>query len=209
MNNTKPPSNSRIMHMKTFVRLKPSDGLPPGKSKHALWKSDTNKIITDRGAEAFSFDHVFGEQDSNIDVFEMVIENEWSSLLTGVNMSVFTFGQTSSGKTYTMKGIESDQGLVPLALKRFFDKLDKKKDCVYRLNMSYYEIYNETVNDLLNPSNKNLDVREKDGFFCIPNLAEREIRGPAEALKLFKEGEKARSYATTDMNNRSSRSHVI
>jgi hypothetical protein len=160
MNNTKPPPNSRIMHMKTFVRLKPSDGPPPGKSKHALWKSDTNKIITDRGAEAFSFgtspptqpltplDHVFGEQDSNIDVFEMVIENEWSSLLTGVNMSVFTFGQTSSGKTYTMKGIESDQGLVPLALKRFFDKLDKKKDCVYRLNMSYYEIYNETVNDL-------------------------------------------------------------
>lgn len=125
-------------------------------------------------------------------------------------MSVFTFGQTSSGKTYTMKGIGADEGLVPLSLRRLFDKLDKKKDCMYRLTMSYYEIYNEQINDLLDRQNKNQEIREnREGTVFIGGISKHEIKNSEEALKLFIFGETERVYATTKMNHKSSRSHVI
>lgn len=124
-------------------------------------------------------------------------------------MSVFTFGQTSSGKTYTMKGIPADEGLVPLSLRRLFDKLDTKKDCMYRLTMSYYEIYNEQLNDLLDTQNKNLDVREnREGHFIV-GISKHEIKTPEDGIRLFEFGEQERVYATTKMNHKSSRSHVI
>lgn len=87
-------------------------------------------------------------------------------------MAVFTYGQTSSGKTHTMKGDEKDPGLIPRTLKKLFEILDSKSDKRYMVaKMSYFEIYNESINDLLDGSKTNLDIRlDKEQHHHIPNI---------------------------------------
>jgi len=72
-------------------------------------------------------------------------------------VAVFTYGQTSSGKTHTMKGNAEDPGIIPNTLKKLFEDGGKKS---ISAKLSYYEIYNETINDLLSRDNKNLEIRE-------------------------------------------------
>ena len=87
--------------------------------------------------------------------------------MNGINQTVFAYGQTSSGKTFTMRGPSNSQsldgpnlGLIPLSIKEIFDFINNDQSCKYKVSVCYMEIYNECVNDLINPANKNLDVRE-------------------------------------------------
>ena len=98
------------------------------------------------------------------------------NLLKGINISIFTYGQASTGKTFTMKGeAKSNEGLIPLSIKEIFNSLNNKEFSIskYLVKVSYIEIYNETVNDLIDPSRKNLEIRESGnkGIF-VNNLSE-------------------------------------
>lgn len=126
-------------------------------------------------------------------------------------MSVFAYGQTSTGKTFTMRGNDKSPGIIPLAIKEIFRLLEEDKSITkYTLKASYLELYNETVNDLLNANNKNLEIRESSqkGVF-VNNLTEIQVTNPEKAMQLLKQGDSIRVIAETKLNEKSSRSHSI
>lgn len=109
-----------------------------------------------------------------------------------------------------MCGSEGKPGLIQLFLSALFVEIANKKDFSYRVRISYFEVYNETINDLVNPENKNLDLRETSTKApVIQGLEEVAIQNATEALHILQLGNKARQTAETNMNNRSSRSHAI
>lgn len=126
-------------------------------------------------------------------------------------MCVFTYGQTFSGKTHTMKGVDRDPGLVHRTLEGLFSRLGPQQKCCFEVHMSYYEIYNEAIFDLLDPNHGGpLEVRQaKDKGAQIQALSRPQIDHLAAAKQLFERGEVKRRFAITNMNHNSSRSHVI
>ena len=150
-----------------------------------------------------------------------VVDNAFN----GYNVCVFAYGQTGSGKTYTMMGDAqdgdadvdetndtSDRGLIPRICSSLFRKMSESKDSgsTYRTEVSYLEIYNESVRDLLNATSHKLKLREhpKDGPY-VENLTKHLVVNYRDILSLMERGNKIRTTASTNMNDTSSRSHAI
>lgn len=144
-------------------------------------------------------------------MFNKIAKNNLLNFSNGINISIFTYGQTSTGKTYTMRGTDKNPGIIPIAIREIFKLLDDDKTISkYILKASYMELYNETVNDLLNSNNKNLEIRESvtKGVF-VNNLTEIQVTNPEKAMQLLKQGDSVRVIAETKLNEKSSRSHSI
>ncbi|KAJ5818863.1 hypothetical protein N7474_004454 [Penicillium riverlandense] len=132
----------------------------------------------------------------------------------GYNNCIFAYGQTGSGKSYSMMGYGKEYGVIPRICQSMFERIvqiqeDKNLTCT--VEVSYLEIYNERVRDLLNPSNKgNLKVREHPSTGpYVEDLAKLVVRTFDEIENLMDEGNKARTVAATNMNETSSRSHAV
>lgn len=135
-----------------------------------------------------------------------------AGVLEGVNGTVFAYGQTSSGKTHTMLGSDEEPGVVPLATRQLFEHITGAgAGREYLLRVSYLEIYNERVRDLLSCDERALAVREdpKRGGCYVAELTEEVVTGPEQVAARLAEGEKRRAVARTAMNDHSSRSHTI
>lgn len=158
----------------------------------------------------FVFDNVFGFDTTNEDVFENSTKNLISSLMDGYNCSVFVYGATGAGKTHTMIGHDGSPGITYLTMKQLFDQINLLKDDYdFELGITYLEVYNETVNDLLNPGEQ-LHLRE-DGKFgvCVAGITMKQITNPTELFELLKRGNANRTQHPTDANAESSRSHAV
>lgn len=132
----------------------------------------------------------------------------------GYNNCIFAYGQTGSGKSYSMMGYGEDAGVIPRICRDMFQRIeglqaDKNLSCT--VEVSYLEIYNERVRDLLNPATKgNLKVREHPSTGpYVEDLAKLAVRSFQEIENLMDEGNKARTVAATNMNETSSRSHAV
>ncbi|XP_058394119.1 centromere-associated protein E-like, partial [Diceros bicornis minor] len=124
----------------------------------------------------------------------------------------FAYGQTASGKTYTMIGSKDDLGIIPRAIHDIFNKVKKFPDREFLLRVSYMEIYNETITDLLCDTQKMKPLIIREDFSRNPyvgDLTEEVVYTPEMALKWITKGEKNRHYRVTKTNQRSSRSHAI
>jgi hypothetical protein len=109
-----------------------------------------------------------------------------------------------------MSGGKKDKGVVVHTLEKLFQELGKERGCFCKLTMSYFEIYNEKIFDLLKEEEIPLKIRKnQNDEVVIKGLSEEEVMTPKAAVALYKKGEKKRAFASTDMNFRSSRSHVI
>ena len=127
-------------------------------------------------------------------------------------MTIFAYGQTSTGKTYTMQGeIPNNAGIIPLTLEELFEQIKNDKDIIdSQIGVSFIEIYNESINDLLDSSKINLDLRETaNREVIVNNLTEIKIKNHEQALNLLIKGNESRIVASTKLNEKSSRSHVI
>ena len=127
-------------------------------------------------------------------------------------MTIFAYGQTSTGKTYTMQGeIPNNAGIIPLTLEEIFDQIKMDKDIIdFKIGVSFIEIYNESINDLLDSSKVNLDLRETvNKEVIVNNLTEIKINNHEQALNLLIKGNESRIIASTKLNEKSSRSHCI
>lgn len=132
------------------------------------------------------------------------------STLAGVNGTIFAYGQTSSGKTHTMQGDSTHPGVIPLAIKDVFDNIGTTPDREFLLRMSYLEIYNEMIRDLLTPEHDNLKIHETvDRKIYVGNLTEEIVTNADDVFQLLAKGEGNRHVGVTNMNERSSRSHTI
>lgn len=191
---------------------------PPGaeeKSKKGGGKG------TVEGPKTFAFDRSywsfdkkashFADQDNLFfDLGVPLLDNAFG----GYNNCIFAYGQTGSGKSYSMMGYGKEYGVIPRICQSMFERIsqiqqDKNLTCT--VEVSYLEIYNERVRDLLNPSNKgNLKVREHPSTGpYVEDLAKLAVRSFEEIENLMDEGNKARTVAATNMNETSSRSHAV
>ncbi|KAJ0043556.1 hypothetical protein Pint_18234 [Pistacia integerrima] len=124
--------------------------------------------------------------------------------------TVFAYGQTNSGKTYTMRGSPNEPGVIPLAVHDLFDIIQEKVDREFLLRMSYMEIYNEDINDLLAPEHRKLQIHESlERGIYVAGLREEIVASPQQVLGLMEFGESHRHIGETNMNVYSSRSHTI
>lgn len=162
----------------------------------------------------FSFDHVFNEA-SQEDVFAKVASDAVDSVVEGYNSTIFAYGVTSSGKTFTMFGTNDQPGVVPRACRRLFGQLYEMKHVKTFVKCSFIEIYCETIRDLLNNNVKgarigNLRIRQdaEKGIY-IEDLTEKFVNSPDEILQLIHDGTLQRSTASTLLNDVSSRSHAV
>ena len=165
----------------------------------------------------YTFDHVFDERSDQAQIFESVGRPVVDAACQGFNGSVFAYGQTGSGKTHTMLGSPEDPGLIPRVLQYLFASLaaDAQKqnpsmETRHIVRVSYVEIYNERVTDLLDPEagTKNLRENIKRGVY-VDDLVEKEIRTTDDAVDWMEVGNSNRKTSSTAMNDQSSRSHAV
>eukprot|EP00735_Rhodelphis_limneticus_P000796 TRINITY_DN11325_c0_g1::TRINITY_DN11325_c0_g1_i1::g.26391::m.26391 TRINITY_DN11325_c0_g1::TRINITY_DN11325_c0_g1_i1::g.26391 ORF type:complete len:507 (+),score=136.45,sp/Q5JKW1/KN14C_ORYSJ/42.89/4e-112,Kinesin/PF00225.18/3.1e+03,Kinesin/PF00225.18/2.3e-108,CorA/PF01544.13/0.12,CorA/PF01544.13/4.8e+02,Coiled-coil_56/PF09813.4/0.23,Coiled-coil_56/PF09813.4/2.5e+03,Filament/PF00038.16/2.3,Filament/PF00038.16/23,DUF1664/PF07889.7/6.1,DUF1664/PF07889.7/52,DUF1664/PF07889.7/25,DUF1664/PF07889.7/5.2e+0 len=191
----------------------PEEG-PNGAIQHI---SDTELQITDiqkNSMKQFEFDKVYPDHVSQSDVFEDT-RPLVQSVLDGYNVCIFAYGQTGAGKTYTMEGPSNDPGVNVRALTELFDLAQTRTrefgDTI-DVSVGMYEIYNETVRDLLTDEPTpagGLEIKQgKQGMF-VANSTVRKVNSHGDILEIMKEGAKNRSVGATKMNEQSSRSHCM
>lgn len=149
------------------------------------------------------------------DIFEFSIKPTVDDILNGYNGTVFAYGQTGAGKSYTMMGtsIEDDsgKGVIPRIVEQIFESIMTSPSTIeYTVRVSYMEIYMERIRDLLQPSNDNLPVHEeKNRGVYVKGLLEIYVSSVQEVFEVMRRGGNARAVAATNMNQESSRSHSI
>jgi len=159
----------------------------------------------------WSYDYVFGNDCSNQYIFHAVGVNLVDSALEGYNAVLFMYGQTSSGKTFTLFGGGSTEGLVGHTLNLLDERVNKTEDTEFLIKMTYSELYNEELKDLLSVQpNENLKIIDDPNLGpMIQNVTEVFFTGAVAAKKTLAEGEARRHFGVTNMNAHSSRSHVL
>ena len=158
----------------------------------------------------YLFDQVFGTETQNYQIFTKLVQPLIDSAMNGFNVTVLAYGQTASGKTYTMMGSQKELGIVQLAVDRIFTLIEQNPERAFLLRCSYIEIYNETISDLLSSTHQKLKVQElAEGNVVVHNLIETNVNTSDAVLKLMQQGNKQRKVGGTSMNERSSRSHTI
>ncbi|OAG29216.1 kinesin family member 3/17 [Nematocida displodere] len=177
-------------------------------------------------AQAMFFDGVFGPEESNGALFSYV-HPTIAKILNGTSVCIIAYGQTSSGKTHTMKGtietprerrqradpkkqkISYDPGIIPRSLEEIF-KIASAADGTFEFTISFVEIYNENVFDLLGDPTESLQVRElPTGETYVKDAQEISVTTVDEAINVFLTGESSRKVGATKMNRESSRSHAV
>ncbi|XP_055622670.1 centromere-associated protein E isoform X2 [Toxorhynchites rutilus septentrionalis] len=176
-----------------------------------LWRIHENTIAQiDGTGEPFVFDNIFDETVSTRQLFDKVCRPIVESALNGFNGTIFAYGQTSSGKTYTMMGDEQELGVVTLTARELFKKIENSRDRQFLIRVGYIEIYNEKIFDLLDKSNANLKIFDNQcGGDVLLNYKEVITNCSEQIMQLLEEGNKAKRIGDTNMNERSSRSHTI
>nr|AMS24231.1 kinesin 8-IIb protein [Marsilea vestita] len=158
----------------------------------------------------FIFDGAFPENTNQEEVYRTSTEQLVEAVLEGKNSSVFCYGATGAGKTFTMLGTMKDPGVMVLALKDLFAKLKQRSsEGEHSVRLSYLEVYNETVRDLLSPG-RALVLREdlKQGIVAA-GLTQYKACSADEVMALLQQGNQNRTTEPTRLNETSSRSHAI
>ncbi|KAK2447120.1 kinesin protein KIN-14N [Trifolium repens] len=211
-------------NIRVFCRVRPllpDDG--PAADMVVSFPSSTDAL--GRGVElaqsgqkySFTFDKVFNNKASQEDVFTEISQLVQSAL-DGYKVCIFAYGQTGSGKTYTMIGRPGPpelKGLIPRSLEQIFLVSQALKDqgWKYTMQASVLEIYNETIRDLLspteNPGKKYNIVHDANGNTYVPDLTIVDVCGADEISTLLQKAAQSRSVGRTQMNEQSSRSHFV
>ncbi|KAF3329937.1 kinesin-related protein-like protein [Carex littledalei] len=190
--------------------------------------SVTHKNVINKHVDrTFTFDKVFGPKSKQEDVFEHAVVPLVNEVLEGYNCTIFAYGQTGTGKTYTMEGggtkmqngeLPSDAGVISRAVRRIFEILENQ-GTEYNMKVSFLELYNEEITDLLAPEEiKFIDEKTKKpialmedgkGGVLVRGLEEETVGSAGEIYKILEKGSSKRKTAETLLNKQSSRSHSI
>jgi len=244
-NNTNSNNNNNIDNLKVAIRIRPP--LPREIEKNLTFRPITivdkenhslslleylgseldeskrlDEMMTKRNMfqpHRFTFDEVFDIGTSQEEVFNVAAKPAVNSVLEGYNSTIFAYGQTGTGKTFTMEGftynnLDKKRGIIPRCIESIFSYIESNsnKDTKFIIRAAYLQIYNEMISDLLNPNNtnKNLNIREdkQKGLF-VDNLSEFAVRSPSDIYTLLERGASFREVSNTFMNDVSSRSHAV
>ncbi|MBN3325000.1 KI18A protein, partial [Atractosteus spatula] len=158
----------------------------------------------------FVFDHVFGEGASQLQVFENSTKGIVDGVLNGYNCTVFAYGATGAGKTHTMLGSAEDPGVMYHTMKELYSRIEQVQDeKVFDIAVSYLEVYNEQIRDLLTNSGP-LAVREDSAKgVVVQGLTLHQPKSTEHILEALDYGNRNRTQHPTDVNACSSRSHAV
>nr|CAD7258690.1 unnamed protein product [Timema shepardi] len=172
----------------------------------------------DERPKTFAFDAVLGEASSQEDVYECFGRPVVEKVLEGYNGTIFAYGQTGSGKTYTMEGVQENKdewGIVPNAIHHIFLAIDQATDrdvsISFSVRVSYVEVYNENIHDLLSEDHTaSLSIREDPlhGVF-VKRLTGFVVASSSDLYNVTTLGNRNRATGSTKMNEKSSRSHAV
>lgn len=214
-------------NIQVFVRCRPLNSHERRSVVEVVPEKNEVKVL-DRTKSAqdtknFYFDQVFDPDARQSDVYKTVVRPLIDQVLLGFNCTVFAYGQTGTGKTYTMEGNRSEvelsweddphSGIIPRAISQLFDTL-KDHDSEFTVRVSFLELYNEDTYDLLSPIDdttklKIFDDAQKKGSVIVGGLEEIIVQSKAEIYDILKRGSAKRQTAATLLNACSSRSHTI
>eukprot|EP00514_Thraustochytrium_sp_LLF1b_P010282 CAMPEP_0184550234 /NCGR_PEP_ID=MMETSP0199_2-20130426/18345_1 /TAXON_ID=1112570 /ORGANISM="Thraustochytrium sp., Strain LLF1b" /LENGTH=1107 /DNA_ID=CAMNT_0026945065 /DNA_START=122 /DNA_END=3445 /DNA_ORIENTATION=- len=174
-------------------------------------------IGSKRTSKRFNYDMVFGQYSTQADVYKSAIKPVVDEVLLGYNCTVFAYGQTGTGKTHTMEGNVDDpelRGMIPRAVSTIFEALDDYQDAEYTVKVSFLELYNEELQDLLSATDdvklRILDDKSRMGTgVACHNLEEVMVKSPEDILNYMKKAMAKRQTGETKLNKSSSRSHCI
>ncbi|EEF29993.1 kinesin-like protein KIN-14R isoform X2 [Ricinus communis] len=162
--------------------------------------------------KTFKFDRVFTPRDNQVDVFAdaspLVL-----SVLDGYNVCIFAYGQTGTGKTFTMEGTEQSRGVNYRTLEQLFKIAKERSETfTYSISVSVLEVYNEQIRDLLatSPTSKKLEIKQSsEGSHHVPGIVEAKVDNLKEVWNVLQAGSNARAVGSNNVNEHSSRSHCM
>ncbi|BET02482.1 KISc [Nesidiocoris tenuis] len=173
------------------------------------------QISIGRNNQMFTFNYVFDENEGQGKVYNDAVKGLIENLFKGYNLTILAYGQTGSGKTFTMGTNYSGQGelgVIPRVLYEIFEQIEARTDYSFVVSVSFLELYNEALYDLLTDKPKEqsiVDMREASDGICIPGLTEKPVKTADAALSVLVEGSSGRVVGATAMNATSSRSHAV
>ena len=217
-------SDTNSENIKVCLRIRPMSVLEKSRNDTSCIEpvSGEQLIFSHKNLRRnYTFNLVFGPDSSQEDVFfNCSIDKLIDSALDGYSVTIFAYGQTGSGKTYTIMGRDDAinekiltnnkySGIMPKSINYIWSTVGNKRQKFY-IKVSFLEIYNEQINDLLNPMNSNLQIRwdQKQGFF-VEGLLVIECKKPEDIVEIILQGTKNRKKGSHDLNKDSSRSHSI
>jgi len=227
-----PPNGDKGQNIQVFVRCRPLNDTEKAQRSYSVVDTPNSKEITIKEkatsslTKTFQFDKVFGIKSKQLEVYRSVVEPLIGQVMQGYNCTVFAYGQTGTGKTFTMEGgdgrddpnmtWENDPtaGIIPRALAQLFDELRMQQDAEFSVRVSFLELYNEDIFDLLSATDDLTKLRlyedsARKGSVIIQGLEEVQVQGKKEVYNILERGSKKRQTAATLMNAHSSRSHTI
>uniref|UniRef100_A0A3B4A980 Kinesin-like protein n=1 Tax=Periophthalmus magnuspinnatus TaxID=409849 RepID=A0A3B4A980_9GOBI len=162
----------------------------------------------------FTFDSVYDWNSKQIDLYDETFRPLVDSVLLGFNGTIFAYGQTGTGKTYTMEGVRNDperRGVIPNSFEHIFTQISRTQNQQYLVRASYLEIYQEEIRDLLSKDqSRRLELRERtDVGVYVKDLLSFVTKSVKELEHVMNVGNQNRSVGATNMNEHSSRSHAI
>ncbi|XP_053280584.1 kinesin-like protein KIF3B isoform X2 [Pleuronectes platessa] len=164
--------------------------------------------------KVFTFDSVYDWNSKQIDLYDETFRPLVDSVLLGFNGTIFAYGQTGTGKTYTMEGVRNDpekRGVIPNSFEHIFTHISRSQNQQYLVRASYLEIYQEEIKDLLSKNQAHrLELRERpDTGVYVKDLSSFVTKSVREIEHVMNVGNQNRSVGSTNMNEHSSRSHAI
>ncbi|XP_044954338.1 kinesin-like protein KIN-7D, chloroplastic isoform X3 [Hordeum vulgare subsp. vulgare] len=193
------------------VRFRPLSPREIRQGEEVAWYADGDTVVRSEQNPnvGYAYDRVFAPTTTTRQVYDVAAQHVVSGAMEGIYGTIFAYGVTSSGKTHTMHGDQRSPGIIPLAVKDAFSIIQETPNREFLLRVSYLEIYNEVVNDLLNPAGQSLRIREDPQGTFVEGIKEEVVLSPAHALSLIAAGEEHRHVGSTNFNLLSSRSHTI
>ncbi|KAL4866407.1 hypothetical protein BDV12DRAFT_136429 [Aspergillus spectabilis] len=200
------------------VRVRPNVGSES--SANPEWVVDARRgLLVFNGKEGgdYYYDNLFSAIENNARVYDSAAKRLVRRVMEGYHGTVFAYGMTGTGKTFSMQGTATSPGVIPLAITDIFSFIRETPHREFLLRVSYLEIYNEKIHDLLSASTgaaatqqEEIKLREdsKRGVYATP-LKEEIVQSPTQLLRVIARGDHARRTGSTQFNARSSRSHAV
>ncbi|EDN95887.1 hypothetical protein SS1G_12092 [Sclerotinia sclerotiorum 1980 UF-70] len=187
---------------------------PPQDSPMSRFQS---KVVSNMGKrvkdQTFAFDRVFDDNTTQGDVYESTTRGLLDNVLDGYNATVFAYGATGCGKTHTITGTAQQPGIIFLTMQELFEKINERsEEKQTEITLSYLEIYNETIRDLLVPggSKAGLMLREDaNQAVSVAGLSSHKPQDVQEVMDMIVKGNEYRTISPTAANATSSRSHAV
>lgn len=174
----------------------------------------TNPAKKEEVPRMFTYDSVYDWNSKQIDLYDETFRQLVDSVLEGYNGTIFAYGQTGTGKTFTMEGVRTDpilRGVIPNSFEHIFTHIARTENQQYLVRASYLEIYQEDIRDLLSKDqSKRLELKERpDTGVYVKDLQSFVCKSVKEIEHVMNVGNQNRAVGATNMNEHSSRSHAI